>query len=117
MILDKDIRFTDKKIDESWKDQIEGSKAATPQASARAPETSKIFVSLVQSLGIQALMHLGAMPNPVTRKTELNLDAAKETIDVLVVLRDKTINNLSAEEKQMLDSLLCELQIKFSQSV
>ncbi|OQA56352.1 MAG: hypothetical protein BWY42_01024 [Candidatus Omnitrophica bacterium ADurb.Bin277] len=117
MDTDKDIRFTEKKVDQSWKDQVASSKAAAPDASPKVPATSKVFVSLVQSLGIQTLVHLGAMPNPISQQTELNLEAAKETIDVLVALREKTLNNLSSEEKQMMDTLLAELQVKFSQSV
>jgi len=114
----KDIRFSDKKVDESWKEQVAASaKAAGSGSQTKSPETSKVFLGLVQSLGIQALMHLGAMPNPMTQEAEINLEAAKETIDVLIALRDKTVNNLSMEEKKMIEALLSELQVKFSQSV
>ena len=121
--MDKDIRFTEKKVDDSWKDQVETVKAkvATPAPAAAAKtkpaETSKVFLSLVQTLGYQALMHLGEIPDPTTQKPEINPDAAKEAIDLLVVLRDKTLNNLSDDEKKMLETLLTQLQIKFSQTV
>lgn len=112
----KDIRFSDKKIDEGWKEQV-ATKAEVASSQARTPVTSKVFLNLVQSVGVQALMHLGAMPDPITHETGVNLEAAKATIDVLVALKDKTAGNLSPEEKQFLDSLLSELQVKFSQSV
>ena len=119
MEFDKDIRFTEKKIDESWKEQAEAVKAKTPAAgaSSKQPETSKNFLNLVQSLGFQALMHLGEIPDPATQQRELNLEAAKEAIDLLVALRDKTSGNLSKEEKEMLEALVSQLQIKFSQRV
>ena len=121
---DKDIRFTEKKVDESWKEQAESVKAkaaAVPPASTAAKskpaETSKTFLSLVQSLGYQALMNLGDIPNPMTQETSLNPEGAKEAIDLLIALRDKTQGNLSEEEKKMLETLITQLQIKFSQSV
>ena len=123
---DKDIRFTEKKVDESWKEQAESVKAkaaaAAPSASghtakAKPNESSKVFLGLVQTLGYQALMHLGEIPDPATKQREVNTEAAKEAIDLLVALRDKTQGNLSDDEKKMLETLLTQLQIKFSQSV
>jgi Domain of unknown function (DUF1844) len=117
---EKDIRFTEKKVDESWKEQAESVKAkaaAQPAPKAKPAETSKPFLSLVQSLGYQALMNLGEIPNPMTQQTELNPEGAKEAIDLLIAIREKTQGNLSEDEKKMLDTLLTQLQIKFSQSV
>ena len=118
---DKDIRFTEKKVDESWKEQAESVKikaaSSRPAAKSKPVETSKNFLSLVQSLGYQALMNLGEIPNPMTQETSLNPEGAKEAIDLLIALRDKTQGNLSEEEKKMLETLITQLQIKFSQSV
>jgi len=122
MTSDKDIRFTEKKVDDSWKEQVESIKAKavtpTPGAASKAPsETSKVFLGLVQSLGYQALMHLGDIPDPMTQERQVNAEAAKEVIDLLIILKEKTQGNLSDEEKKMLETLLTQLQIKFSQSV
>lgn len=121
MESDKDIRFSEKKIDESWKEQVESVKAKVSAAGAaskpKPAETSRTFLNLVQSLGYQALMHLGEVPDPVSQEREVNTEAAKETIDLLIAVRDKTTGNLSDEEKKMLETLLTQLQIKFSQSV
>ena len=122
MEFEKDIKFTEKKVDESWKEQAETVRAKASAEAAASPrakkaETSKSFLNLVQSLGYQALMHLGEIPDPMTQQRELNADAAKETIDLLVALHDKTHGNLSDDEKKMLETLLTQLQIKFSQSV
>ncbi|MFA7255787.1 MAG: DUF1844 domain-containing protein [Candidatus Omnitrophota bacterium] len=118
---DKDIRFTEKKVDESWKEQAESVKAKAasvlPASKAKPAETSKAFLSLVQSLGYQVLMNLGEIPNPMTQETTLNPEGAKEAIDLLIVLKEKTSGNLSDEEKKILETLITQLQIKFSQSV
>jgi hypothetical protein len=122
----KDIRFTEKKVDESWKEQAESIKVKAAASAAPADEqtsktkpaeSSKIFLGLVQTLGYQALMHLGEIPDPATQQREVNTEAAKEAIDLLITLRDKTQGNLSADEKKMIETLLTQLQIKFSQSV
>lgn len=120
MTSDKDIRFTEKKVDDSWKEQVESIKAKavtpTPGVASKAPsETSKVFLGLVQSLGYQALMHLGDIPDPMTQERQVNAEAAKEVIDLLIILKEKTQGNLSDEEKKMLETLLTQLQIKFSQ--
>ena len=118
---DRDIRFTEKKVDESWKEQTESVKnkaaASQPVVKSKPVETSKTFLSLVQSLGYLALMNLGEIPNPMTQQTELNPEGAKEAIDLLIALREKTQGNLSDDEKKMLEMLLSQLQIKYSQSV
>ena len=120
---EKDIRFTDKRVDESWKEQTarEKAKAPDPQASAAGPrantETSKLFLGFLNSLGIQAMFHLGEIPHPETHQKEIRLDGAREIIDLLVEIKKKTQGNLSSEEKQFLDSLLSELQLKFAQHV
>jgi len=112
-----DVRFTEKKVDSSWKEQAAVNDNAAGAARPHSPETSKAFLGLVQSVGIQALIQLGAVPNPVTQQSEVNLELAKEAIDTLMSLRAKTEGNLSSEEKKFIDGLLSELQVKFAQSV
>ncbi|HOW58946.1 MAG TPA: DUF1844 domain-containing protein [Candidatus Omnitrophota bacterium] len=116
--MDRDIRFSEKKVDESWKEQVENvkEKAPAPREAEKIPETSQSFLSLIQSLGYQALMHLGEIPNPMTNEREVQLESAKESIDLLIALRDKTKGNLSAEEADMLKALLTQLQFKFAQA-
>ena len=71
------------------------------------------FTSFICSLATSALVHLGEMKNPETGKTEVNLSMAKQTIDILAMLRKKTVGNLSSDEQKMLDSMLYQLQMKF----
>ncbi len=127
--MEKDIRFTEKKVDENWKEQTSkekgkivsppgGSAQASPQAQSEekpTAATSKIFFNLLNSLAVQAMMHLGEIPNPETQAKEVNPDAAREIIDLLVELRKKTSGNLSRQEDEFFSQVLSELQMKFAQ--
>ena len=120
---DKDIRFSEKKVDDSWKEQIEREKGlhrASDVPSSKkesAKPTSKLFLNLLNSLVFQAMYHLGEIPNPETQERELSLEGAKEAIELLLALRTKSAGNLSLEESEFLTSALSELQLKFSQKV
>ena len=73
------------------------------------------FSSFILSLGSSALYHFGEIPDPVSGAKQRNLDLARQTIDILVVLRDKTTGNLSDDEEQLLESLLHDLQMRYVQ--
>lgn len=101
-----------KKIDESWKDTVEKEKVEIPQEEEKfIPEAS--FGFFVTTLGIQIAIALGEVPNPMTNKNEENLDQAKYLIDTLDMLKEKTQNNLSKEEQEVLDNLLYDFHIKY----
>lgn len=71
------------------------------------------FTTLVLSLVAAGQVQLGLFPDPQTKKTEKNLNAAKETISILEMLKEKTKGNLTKEEEDLFESLLCELRLKF----
>jgi len=72
------------------------------------------FSTFVLSLGTTALYQLGAVPDPATgERVEPDVLVAKQTIDTLEMLRDKTRGNLDDEERNLIDSLLYELQMRF----
>ncbi len=73
------------------------------------------FSMLVMSVASSAAMALGLTPNPQTGKTETDKEMARFNIDLLLILKDKTKNNLSSEETELLDQLLKDLQLKFVQ--
>ena len=68
---------------------------------------------MVTNLAIQALIALGEVANPATRKQERNLPQAKHTIDLLGVLEEKTRGNLSDEEKKHLEGTLYDLRMRY----
>ena len=72
------------------------------------------FAAFVLSLAHTAAVHFGDVPDPVSgRPAEANLPAAKQMIDILSLLEEKTRGNLTAEERQLLDQLLYELRLRF----
>ncbi len=120
----KDRRFH--QLSEEEKAQAreeESSQAKAYQEAAQKSETGAAsgpevtFSSLIFSLSSTAFMHLGALPDPNTGKTEKNLPVAKQTIDLLGVLREKTRNNLDAEEEALFDHLLYDLRMAYIKEV
>jgi hypothetical protein len=71
------------------------------------------FATFVISLSTQALAHLGEMPNPIDGMTHVDLIAARQIIDIIGMLRDKTKGNLDEAESALLDSALYDLRMKY----
>ena len=71
------------------------------------------FSTLIFSFATSALINLGVAPDPVTKKTEKNLGIARQNIDILGILKDKTKGNLSSDEEHLLESLLTEVRMRF----
>ena len=109
-------------IDDDWKAQAQAEKeklskeepAAEPETE-RGPLPPPSFTLLVLSLVTQARICLADLENPITRKKQLDLEAAKHHIDMLEMLDLKTKGNLSDQEKKLLDSVLYELRLRYVQ--
>ena len=71
------------------------------------------FSTFIMSLTSSAFYHLGDIADPETGKTETNLPAVHQTIDMLTMLREKTKGNLNEEENKLLEQLVYELQMKY----
>lgn len=71
------------------------------------------FATFVLSLSHSAYMHLGDAPSPVDGRTERNLTMARQTIDLLGLLEEKTRGNLTGEEERVLEQALYELRLRF----
>lgn len=71
------------------------------------------FSGFIFSLSTTAMYHFGDFPDPVTKESRRNLAAAKQTIDILSILKTKTEGNLDADENQLLDDILYELRMRF----
>ena len=78
-----------------------------------APPTELNFSTFVISLSTQALAHLGEIPDPFTKQTTMDLGAARQMIDILGILRDKTKGNLDSVESNLLEGLLYDLRLRF----
>jgi len=103
---------------EAGSSQEQAFKEAAQKAAASAAGGPEItFSSLIFSLSSTAFMQLGAIPDPNTGKTEKDLAMAKQTIDLLGVLREKTRNNLDSEEENLFDHLLYDLRMAYIKEV
>lgn len=71
------------------------------------------FSTFVLSLSHSALMHLGQAPNPETGQVERNLPLARQTIDLIGMLDEKTKGNLSGEEERLIGQILFDLRLRF----
>ena len=85
----------------------------TGPTSEQGAEPELDFFNYIASLGFQAMIFLGEVPNPISNQTEKNLKQAKFLIDTLVLIREKTIGNLTKEEGELLNGSLYELQRRF----
>jgi len=86
-------------------------------APSRADEEPVSFSTFVLGLSTQALLHLGEIPDPVTNAIERDLGGAKQVIDLLGILREKTRNNLEPAEEALLDSVLYDLRLRYVELV
>lgn len=71
------------------------------------------FSTFVLSLASSAMVHLGEVPNPETGSIDRNEVLARNAIDVLTMLNDKTRNGLTPEESKLMQDVLYELRMKF----
>jgi Domain of unknown function (DUF1844) len=96
--------------------------AQEPPATRPAQESLRAlppadFATLVLSLGSSAVMYLGQSDEPDGKKPARNFPMAKHAIDLLTVLEEKTKGNLSAEEEQILESLLFDLRLRYVEAL
>ena len=96
-------------VEEQSSSSAEKSQAAEAHHEAPLPEIN--FATFVVSLNASALLHLGAIEDPNTGQTNKNLAMAKQTIDILSMLEEKTEGNLTNEEKNLLKNILYDLRI------
>jgi hypothetical protein len=71
------------------------------------------FSTFILSLSSSALLHLGLIENPHTKRIDRNLELAKQTIDILGMMKDKTKGNLSHDEDNLIENLLTDLRLKY----
>lgn len=71
------------------------------------------FLTFIVSMSHSALLHLGDAPDPSTGAREKNLPLARQTIDLLAMLQDKTRGNLSGDEERVLSQAIYDLRMRF----
>lgn len=129
----------DKFVDESWKDAVANEKSGCSDegcgcakketcgqddqqgcgegcgsgCGGHEEEMQVNFFTYMTSMGYQAMIFLGEIPNPMTGQSAKNLRQAKFIIDTLVMMKDKTKGNLNDQENSFLEGTLYELQMKY----
>jgi hypothetical protein len=90
--------------------------AAAPEPdeemSGKEPEMNE-FMEFLMQLASSAFIYLGMMEHPATGARQVNLPAARQSIDMLVMLREKTKGNLTRDEDRFFEGLLSDLQMQF----
>jgi len=82
-----------------------------PIEESQLPEIN--FATFIFSLNSSALVHLGMIEDPATRKNMKSLPLAKQTIDILGMLEEKTQGNLSTDEENLLKNILHDLRLMY----
>ena len=71
------------------------------------------FTNFILSLSTSALIQLGEIQDPFTQKSAKNLPLAKQTIDLIGMLKEKTKGNLSPEEEKVIEYVLYDLRMRY----
>ena len=93
-------------------DRSDAAEELSADAGMRTPPPT--FEFLAHTLFTQALMALGRIPNPITKKAHKNLATAKHFIDTLTMLEQKTAGNLSTDERHMLEEIQHQLRLMYT---
>lgn len=99
--------------DENQENKDTTSSGDKKDPSKAAPFPSINFATFVFSLNSSALVQLGMMEDPMTGQKGKNLPLAKQTIDILSMLEEKTKGNLETDEAAMLKNILYDLRIHY----
>lgn len=76
-------------------------------------KSSELFVALVYSLQMQAMMNLGKIKNPMTDKIEKNIEGAEVSIDMIDMLLHKSKEGFTDEEKKVLETVVSDLRLNY----
>ncbi len=75
---------------------------------------SMLFFQLLYQFQSMAMMHLGKIENPVSKKIERDLEQAKGAIELVRMLKEKTKGNLNGKENEFLEQILTNLQLNYA---
>ncbi len=73
----------------------------------------QLFTQLLYIFYSTAMVAMGKLKNPATDKIERNLEQAGQSIDMLELIKIKTLNNLTDEQRRLLDGMLTDLRLNY----
>jgi hypothetical protein len=112
----KDKRFSAKKEGEGESQVIGEEKKEEPtkkDTGQESPLPEISFTNLIFSLSTSALIQLGEIQDPVTQQLAKNIPLAKQTIDLIGMLKEKTKGNLISEEERIVENILYDLRMRY----
>jgi hypothetical protein len=113
----RDKRFSAKKEEETPQAKPEAKKQETPPPESEPEQTAELpeisFANLILSLSTSALIQLGEIQDPMTQKNEKNLPLAKQTVDLISLLQEKTKGNLTPDEEKLMENVLYDLRMRY----
>ena len=92
---------------------VKSNKAAPVAPEVPSPKLDRNFQLLIDLLARNAAAMLGGIPDPGTGQAYLDLEGAREMIDILDTLREKTRGNLAAEEDRLISEVLGSLKLSY----
>ena len=84
-----------------------------PEGDLQAMPEQTVFTEFLMGVASSAFIYLGLVEHPATGRRQVDLNAAKESIDMLVMLHNKTKGNLTRGEEKFFDDLLADLRMQF----
>jgi hypothetical protein len=113
-IKDRRTFDTEGKVKEETKEQgKKEEKAGERKEREFGPLPEVNFSSFVLSLSSSILLHLGEIADPQSGERKKDLALAKQTIDIITLLKDKTKGNLTDDEQELLEHLLYDMRMRF----
>jgi len=109
----EDRRFFDKDGNPVRQEEDMPRMEAPPQHQPSGPPEKIDFGSFLMIYLQTALIHLGEMDDPIEKKPQINLEAARQIIDILEMLKEKTRGNLNQQEEQYLEYMLFDLRMRY----
>ena len=117
----KDKRYFGESADDKPQEEVkaaseekqEKKESAQPASDSEMRYPSVNFTNFILSLSTSALFHFGDFPENEGGTPQKNLPAAKQTIDILDMLHEKTKGNLDNDENSLLQGVLYELKMRY----
>jgi len=116
--FDKDGGLKEEKAPETNAPPEDEKRQEPKQDEGQRPPLPEVnFNSLIFSLSSSAFFNLGEIADPQTGEKHKDLPLAKYSIDIIVMLRDKTNGNLNDEEQKFLDNILADLRLRYVKAI
>ncbi len=117
----KDKRFSAKKDEKGESEIKKDEKIEEPLTKDTSHQEGPLpeidFINFIFSLSTSVLIQLGEIQDPISETVTKNLPLAKQTIDLIGMLMEKTKGNLTPQEEKVIESILYDLRMRYVRTV